>query len=184
MQTTLVDRTEGSESLPHEGEPAFPHYAIQVRHQCERMVEQTLSHRGFVPFLPLFKDRRRWSDRIMELETPLFPGYIFCSFDLKNRLPVLSSPGVLGIIGAGKHPLPIDAHELEAVRAMAQRGRDVQPCAGEPGQTIRVGSGPLHGVEGTLVEVRGKRRLVVRISILDRSISAIVDASEVELITK
>lgn len=157
----------------------LPHYAIQVRYQYERVVEESLKLRGLSPFLPLFKQRRKWSDRVMEVDTPLFPGYIFCPFDLKNRVPVLSSPGVVGIVGAGKRPLAVDCAELAAVRAMTLRGIDVQPCSAVPGQKIRIGSGPLKGLEGALLEVRGKHRLVVRISILNRSISAIIDGSEV-----
>lgn len=155
-----------------------PQYALQVRYRYERQVEQSLRVRGFVPFLPVFKVRRRWSDRTMEIETPLFPGYVFCSMDLGNRMPVLSTPGVVGIVAAGKQPLPVDPHELEAVRAMIVRGIDVQPCFATPGQKVRIGTGPLKGIEGFLLQARGKNRLVVRISILNRSISVIIDGSE------
>ena len=155
-----------------------PQYALQVRYRYERQVEQSLRVRGFAPFLPLFKSRRRWSDRTMEIETPLFPGYVFCSMDLGNRMPVLSTPGVVGIVAARKQPLPVDPYELEAVRAMIVRGIDVQPCFATPGQKVRIGTGPLKGIEGCLVQLRGKNRLVVRISILNRSISAIIDGSE------
>jgi transcription antitermination factor NusG len=155
-----------------------PQYALQVRYRYERQVEQSLRVRGFAPFLPVFKSRRRWSDRITEIETPLFPGYVFCSMDLGNRMPVLSTPGVVGIVAAGKQPLPVDPYELEAVRAMIVRGIDVQPCFATPGQKVRIGTGPLKGIEGSLLQVRGKNRLVVRISILNRSISAIIDGSE------
>jgi transcription antitermination factor NusG len=156
----------------------LPHYALQVRYRYERNVEQSLRVRGFVPFLPLYKNRRRWSDRIMEIETPLFPGYVFCSMDLGNRLPVLSTPGVVGIVAAGKQPLPVNPDELESVRAMVLRGIDVQPCSAALGQKIRIGAGPLKGIEGSLLQVRGKNRFVVRISILNRSISAVVEGSE------
>lgn len=93
-------------------------------------------------------------------------------------MPVLSTPGVVGIVAAGKQPLPVDPCELEAVRAMIVRGIDVQPCFATPGQKVRIATGPLKGMEGSLLQVRGKNRLVVRISILNRSISAIIDGSE------
>jgi transcription antitermination factor NusG len=176
---TILTDIEDSEPVDCAAHLDVAHYAIQVRYQYERIVEESLKIRGFSPFLPMFKRRRRWSDRVMETETPLFPGYIFCAFDLKNRLPVLSSPGVVGIVGAGKRPVPVDSNELAAVRAMTLRGIDVQPCSALPGQRIRIGSGPLEGLEGALLEIRGKHRLVVRISILNRSISAIIDGSEV-----
>jgi len=115
---------------------------------------------------------------MMEIDTPLFPGYVFCSMDLENRMPVLSTPGVVGIVAAGKQPLAVDPKELDAVRAMLLRGIDVQPCSAAPGQKVKIGAGPLKGIEGSLLQVRGKNRLVVRISILNRSISAIIEGSE------
>jgi transcription antitermination factor NusG len=164
--------------LPVGKDAERPHYALQVRYRYEKQVEQSLRLRGFCPFLPLYKSRRRWSDRITEIDTPLFPGYVFCSLDLGNRMPVLSTPGVVGIVAAGRQPLAVDPHEIEAVRAMIVRGIDVQPCSATPGQKVRIGTGPLKGIEGFLLQVRGKNRLVVRISILNRSISAIIDGSE------
>lgn len=155
-----------------------PHYAIQVRYRYERVVERMLQLRGLSPFVPVYKKRQKWSDRIVEIEIPLFPGYVFCPLNLANRLPVLSAPGVISIVGAGKQPLPIDPSELEAVRAMVLRGTDVQPCRVSLGQRVRIASGPLKGIEGTLVQMRGKDRLVVSISLLNRSISATIDGAE------
>src|SRR6266487_1096561 len=79
----------------------FPHYAIEVRHRHERTVERWLRLQGLSPFLPALKNARQWSDRVVEIEIPLFPRYVFCPIDLKNRLPILTAPGVLGIVGAG-----------------------------------------------------------------------------------
>jgi len=153
-------------------------YAIQARCRHERSVERWLRARGYDPFVPLYKDRRKWSDRTAEIETPLFPGYVFCSFDVKARLPILSTPGVLGIVGIGKQPLSVDPRELDAIRAMLASGIDVQPCRMSPGQRVRIESGPLTGIEGVLLDVRGKNRLVVSISLLERSVSAIVDGHQ------
>lgn len=149
-----------------------PHYAVQVLYRRERVVAEMLEGYGYKPFLPVYKERHKWSDRVAQIELPLFPGYIFCPIDLDNKLPVLSTPGVLGIVGAGKLPIPVDSKELDALRTIVFGGVDVSPCQALPGQRVRIEGGPLHGLKGELVHTRGAARFVVSISLLNRSVSA------------
>ncbi len=72
--------------------PKDPWYAVQIRPRTEKLVAQVLDHKGFENYLPLYKARRRWSDRLKEMELPLFPGYIFCRLDFSRRiLPLLTT---------------------------------------------------------------------------------------------
>ena len=71
-------------------------------------------------------------------ELPLFPGYLFCRFDVRDRLlPILTTPGVIGIVGAGKTPVPVDDEEIEAIRAILRSGLAVQPLAVPPASAPR-----------------------------------------------
>ncbi|PYV81621.1 MAG: hypothetical protein DMG05_29645, partial [Acidobacteria bacterium] len=63
--------------LPNTGVQWF---ALVVRSQHEKMVASVLHSKGYEEFLPLYTVKRRWSDRIKQLELPLFPGYVFCRF--------------------------------------------------------------------------------------------------------
>src|ERR1035437_10166011 len=93
-------------------------YALRVQSRLAGLVSTTLRGKGYEEFFPLYCSERRWSDRIKKIELPLFPGYLFCRFDVSDRLlPILSTPGVICIVGAGKTPIPIDDEEIEAVRA-------------------------------------------------------------------
>ena len=152
-------------------------YAIQVRSKLGSVASATLRGKGYEEFLPLYRSRRRWSDRIKELDLPLFPGYLFCRFNVSDRLmPILTTPGVIGIIGAGKTPIPIDDEEIEAVRAILRSG-----LAAQPYPFLRVGSrvylegGPLAGVEGIITNADKVYRLVVSISLLQRSVAVAID---------
>ena len=147
-------------------------YAIKVRSQHEDVVARHLRVRGLESFLPLYRQQHRWSDRFKEIDLPLFPGYVFCQFDPKNRLPVLTVPGVVHIVGAGKNPVPIDETEMDAVRAAVKSGVPRQPWPFlEIGQRVRIEYGPLCGIEGILLGFRGNRRLVLSISLLQRSVA-------------
>src|SRR5437867_6253017 len=73
-------------------------YALQIRPRWESLVAAHLRYRGYEPFLPTYQAKRRWADRIKILDSPLFPGYLFCQFNLNTRMPILTTPGVSGIV--------------------------------------------------------------------------------------
>src|SRR5262245_45858337 len=140
-------------------------YAVQTRAQHEKIVAQTLAGKGYEELLPLYNCRRRWSDRIKELELPLFPGYVFCRFDLEQRLPILVTPGVHHIVGIGKVPWPVEESEIAAIQSLVRTGLPTEPWRFlEAGQFVRIDSGPLEGMEGFLLSVRKPYRLVVSVT--------------------
>jgi transcription antitermination factor NusG len=151
---------------------SYQWYAVRVRSQHEDVVAMHLRVRGVEAFLPLYRRRRRWSDRFKEIELPLFPGYVFCQFDPNNRLPVLTVPGVVHVVGAGKTPLPIDEAEITAIQAALKSGLPAQPAPFlEIGQRVRIENGPLCGIEGILLGFKGHHRLVLSITLLQRSVA-------------
>ncbi|HYL36168.1 MAG TPA: UpxY family transcription antiterminator [Bryobacteraceae bacterium] len=155
---------------------AHPWFAVRVRSNFERIVEAHLRQRGYEQFAPSYKLERLWSDRKKEIDHFLFPGYVFCRFDPNDRLPVLTVPGVVGLVGFGKVPAPIPDQEMERVRRMVQSGLLVSPWPFlEVGQSVLIERGPLAGMEGILIDAKGKFRLVVSIQLLKRSVSAEVD---------
>jgi transcription antitermination factor NusG len=153
-------------------------YAVRVRSRFENVVARHLHARGYQLFLPLYKCQRQWSDRLREIELPLFPGYVFCQFNPVNRLPILSIPGVVHLVGVGEVPVPVDETEIAAIQTAIRSGLSARPWSFlKVGQRVRIERGPLFGVEGILVEVRGLRRLVLSISLLQRSVAVQVDAA-------
>ncbi|MDP8989482.1 MAG: hypothetical protein M3N41_05295, partial [Acidobacteriota bacterium] len=113
---------------PHSAQQ-FPWYGIRTRSNHENVAAIVLSGKGYDPYLPLYRVRRRRADSIVESEHPLFPGYLFCRFDAKKRLPVLMTTGVISVLGFGKEPVPIPDEEIGAVRAVLRSGLLTEPCA-------------------------------------------------------
>jgi transcription antitermination factor NusG len=129
-----------------------------------------LNGKGYEPFVPQYKSRRVWSDRTVELEFPLFPGYIFCRFDATARLPILTTAGVIKIVGTSKEPLPIEADDIDAVQQIVQSGFKAEPHPFIPaGTRVKVQSGPLAGVEG-VVQGYKNRQLILSIGLIQRSV--------------
>src|SRR5438093_11350504 len=93
----------------------LPWFAVQVKSTHEKRVTSLLQYQTYVCFLPLYTSRRRWSDRIKSVELPLFPGYVFTRFTPPARLPLLTTPRVISIVGIGAIPTPIDECEIAAI---------------------------------------------------------------------
>jgi transcription antitermination factor NusG len=162
-----------------------PWYAVRVKSRHENTVASHLLGRGYQAFLPLYKSRNRWSDRFKEVELPLFPGYVFCRFNPLNRLPVLTIPGVVYVVGAGRTLLPIDETEIAAIQTAVKSGLPSQPWPFlQIGHRVRIEHGPLSGVEGILLGFRGNQRLVLSITLLQRSVAVQVDSSWVRAISQ
>ena len=151
-------------------------YAIRVRSNCEKVVSLTLSGKGYATFLPSYRKLSRWSDRNKQIELPLFPGYVFSSFDINRRLPVLMTPGILSIIGVGSTPEPVQEEELSAIRRFIASGSPVEPWPFvKVGDAVVVDCGPMAGLEGILAQVKNRYRLVVSLTLLQRSIAVEID---------
>src|SRR5271155_733837 len=158
----------------------LPWYALQVRTRYERAVAAYLTGLDYEWFLPVFKDRKRWSDRIKQIEIPLFPGYLFCRFDAQKRLPILKIPGVVQIVGYNRQPISVDESEIAAIQTLVASGVPNQPCSFvEIGDRVRIESGPLRGLQGILVEARGRHKFVLSVSLLQRSVAVEIDSISV-----
>lgn len=162
---------------------SYPWFALQVRTRYETGVAEHLEGKGYDWFLPLYKARRRWSDRVKEMDLPLFPGYLFCRFNPYDRLPILKTPGVTQIVGYNHVPVPVDEQEIDAIRRLVVSGLPNFPCPYfEVGSKVRIEAGALRGVEGVLTEVKGKRRLVLSITLLQRAVAVEINSDAVSLV--
>jgi transcription antitermination factor NusG len=154
-------------------------FALHTKLNRERHVAEMLRGKGYEEFVPSYRARRKWADRYKETDLPLFPGYVFCRFDPFRRLPILVTPGVVQVVGNGRVPAPIDDSEIEAIRAAASSsGVEPWPYL-KVGERVRIESGPLTGLEGILQEVEKSCRIVISVSLLQRSVAVEVDRDRV-----
>lgn len=157
-------------------DPDLRWYAVRVKSNREWTVAAAARGKGVEEFVPRYRVRRQWSDRVKEVELPLFAGYVFCRLDARERLPVLTIPGVVGFVGTREGPLPVDDGEIAALKQIAGAGVAAAPWPYlEAGQRVRIVRGPLRGVEGILAVVKSDYRLVVSVTILQRSVAVEVD---------
>ena len=158
-------------------------FALSVTVRHEKVVSQLLRNKGFEVFLPLYTRRHRYERRVRAFELPLLPGYVFCRTDLSTRAPIVTTPGVLRIVGAGKTPIPVDRDEIRYLQKAAEAGAAMAPHAfWQSGQRGRIVRGPLTGIEGTVIEAKHCMRLVLSVSLLQRSVLLEIDSDCVVLL--
>ena len=164
---------------PRQGSPGW--LAIHTRHQHESLAARSLVYKGFEVFLPQYTSVRQWSDRTRELSAPLFPGYVFLRGAPEHQIRILTTPGVLSVVGFSGIPAIIPDVEIESVRQTVERRVHVEPypflnC----GDWVRVKNGPLEGIEGILVRKKNQFRLVLSVQLLQKSAAVEVDAWSIE----
>jgi transcription antitermination factor NusG len=170
--------TAGSISLL---EPQW--YAIRTRSRHEKMVSEQLELQGIENFLPLIKSTRKWTDRIKEVELPLFSGYTFVRIvpSSRERLRVLKTQGVAGFVGINNQGEPIPDSQIQDVRTLL--ANDV-PFREHPylrvGQRVRIRGGSLDGVEGILSVQNEDQSLVISLEPIQRSLSIRIQGYAVE----
>ena len=151
-------------------------FAVQTRTTHEKRVASLLAYQEYECFLPLYTCRRCWSDRIKQVQLPLFPSYVFCRFNVHARGPILKTPSVIGIAGIAGKPIPVDNHEIAAIQRINGSGLGVSPHPFlQIGHRVRIEGGPLEGLEGIIDDVRRRNRLIVSVGLLQRSVAVQID---------
>lgn len=151
-------------------------FAVQVRARREQSTAKILSGKGYETLLPMYELRRRSGSRLRSFEAPLFPGYVFCHFDVSKRLPILVTPGVVAIVSRGRVPVPVEHSAIDAIKTLVTSGVQAEPWPYlEVGERVRIEDTALQGVEGILLGLKGSRRVIVSVSLLRRSVALEID---------
>jgi transcription antitermination factor NusG len=173
-ETQTISETENS-----------PWFVIWAGSRAEKKVEQRLQALGMSPWLPVVKERHRWSDRWREVELPLFPGYLFARATSPDWHKILRIPGVLTVINQrGKPALLADSFVKSLRDAIGREGAVPEPVTDAvdyaPGDEVIVQEGALSGVRGIVRERRSGRQLVLWVAEIGRGVAFTIGSSLVK----
>ncbi|MBI4542181.1 MAG: UpxY family transcription antiterminator [Gemmatimonadetes bacterium] len=160
-------------------------YACRTKARQEKTAARSLAGRGLETYLPLYDRLRQWADRKKTVLWPLFTGYVFARFTLRDQHAVLSAPGVATIVRVDGRPTPIPDSDIENVRRFAAalsatRVDPVQVRYPRRGERVTVASGPFAGVEGVVVRRGGRQRVIISVRGLRQSFAVTVQVRELE----
>jgi transcription antitermination factor NusG len=164
-------------------EPGAPNrkwYAIRVASNFEKSTAQALHGKAIEALLPLCRQRSNRHGNLRTIERPLFPGYVFGRFDVRDRVSVLTIPGVVHIVSAGRTPVPLDDGEAAALKRIGESRLPVEPWPFlKVGQRVWIERGPLRGLEGIILKFKGAYWLIASVTLLERSVAVLIDRESV-----
>lgn len=158
-------------------------YALYTRSRFEKKIDDDFRRRGIECFLPLVEEVRLWSDRKKKVLEPLFRGYIFVRTDLRNKVSILQTDGIVRFVGVRNTPSPVPEHQINWVRILAGSPdairREEYVSVGE---VVRITAGQFKGVEGFVMKVKDTARVAVSLSCIAQSVSVEVPQEFLERI--
>jgi transcriptional antiterminator NusG len=159
-------------------------YVIHTCGKHETKVEINLQKKGLEIFLPRTAVLSRRRDRKRLLQVPLFPGYVFAHVQLSHETysHIIKSPGVVRLLGWNGEFYPVPQDTIDSIRIMLASRRSCYPWENlQQGQCVRIVEGPLAGAIGRVERINGKkRRLVVTVELLSRSVAVDLENEAVE----
>lgn len=159
-----------------------PWHVLHVVANHEKRVAQHLAVRSLEHYLPLYTERSRRVDRSIQLERPLFTGYVFIRFPLESRIAVISTPGVLRLLGNDDRDT-VSASEIERIRNGLASGCLMRPHRGvSRGTRVRVHGGVFEGVEGVVTELRRPCNVIIALASTQQAFSLTVELGDIEVI--
>jgi len=161
-----------------------PWHVLHVLSNHEKKVAKHLGIRSVEHYLPVYREKVRWTDRTTVTERPLFSGYIFARFDFQSRIPVISTPGVLRLLGKQRWDL-VEDEELEKIRTGLAKGLLLRPHPNlTVGAKVRIRSGVFEDVEGSVSELRQQCKVVITLAAVRQCFSLEVDLDQLEILSK
>ena len=158
-------------------------FAVQTRSRHEKKVNSELREKGIHSFLPLHREKHRWSDRHRWVELPMFSRYLFVRVPLtpESRTRVLQTAGVVHFVGANGRGTPIPDEQIESLHAIVSHR--IPTTLHEflrVGERVRIRGGALEGIEGILSAIHNDRNLIVSVDLIEKSVAIRIDGFEVE----
>jgi len=161
-----------------------PWQVLHVLANHEKRVAQHLDFRSVEHYLPLYTERVKWTDRTVVAERPLFSGYVFVRAIPRNRISIISTPGVLRLLGDEERDT-VSCSELDQIRDGLARGLLLRPhpCV-SVGTSVRVRNGVFAGAEGLVTELRQQCRVVISLAAVNQCFSLEIELGEIEVLKK
>jgi transcription antitermination factor NusG len=155
-------------------------FALITKYRHEKNVNALLSEKGYDSYLPLCDQIRYWSDRKKKVKVPLFNCYLFVNIDLKDRIPVLQTEGVVRFVSFENRPASIPDYQIEWIKNLLNGQRKIEATTDFfEGQKVRVVYGPLYGMEGIYIKNRSRSRLLINLDGILQSLIVEINADEI-----
>jgi len=150
---------------------------VRSKPRSEKVAHNELVKKNIEAYLPLLKERRKWSDRKKWVEFPLFSSYLFARIDIKDSIFVLQARGVNTIVKFGKQIAIVQNSVIKAIRLAMEGGYQLEPVEYfVEGNRVEVVAGPMKGIKGIVAKLRGQNRLIIKIDAIQQALSIQIES--------
>ena len=150
---------------------------VRSKPRSEKVAHNELVKKNIESYLPLLKERRKWSDRKKWVEFPLFSSYLFARIDIKDSIFVLQTQGVNTIVKFGEQIAIVQNSVIEAIKLAMEGGYQLEPVEYfVEGNRVEVVAGPMKGIKGIVAKLRGQNRLIIKIYAIQQALSIQIES--------
>lgn len=160
-------------------------HVVYTKSRSEKKVIDELGYNNIDCYLPLQKKLRQWKDRKKWVEMPLLPGYCFVNISRKEYDKVLQLNNVVHYITFERKAAIIKQSEIDSLKKMlAQQDFEVDVTQDnfKPGKRVEIMEGPMVGLQGELIEFRGKNKFALRIEQIDTLLTVEIPANQLSAV--
>ena len=146
--------------------------AVYTKSRHEQIVVNELNKKNIESYCPMFKERRQWSDRKKWVHFPLFRSYVFANIEINENIYVLQTIGVNKIVKFQEKISIIPDQVIDNIKNIIEGGYNVeQTDYFIKGDEVRVVSGPLKGLDGVVLDLRGANKIIIKIEAIQQAFS-------------
>ncbi|OFY04520.1 MAG: hypothetical protein A2W93_04790 [Bacteroidetes bacterium GWF2_43_63] len=145
-------------------------YVAYTAPRAEKKVSLRLKDQGINHYLPVKKSLRQWTDRKKWVEEPLFPSYIFVQVDQKEYFKAINTDGLVCYIRFEGKAAKLREQTIADIRRIAEAGlmAEMVDEIPQPGTQYSINAGPLKGISGMVVRLKGKSHFVLEVEELGK----------------
>lgn len=154
-------------------------WVAHTKSRNEKALAHDLVAKNISYFLPMTWKVQRRSHRTFRSLLPLFSGYLFFCGRETERVELLRTNRVAGVIEVKNQDKLLD--ELVQFERALRAGAPLTPYKYiKAGQRCRVIAGPLLGLEGIVIQIKNVARLLLQIDMLGQAASVEIDIDLIE----
>jgi len=155
--------------------------AVYTKSRHEQIVINELNKKNIESYCPMFKERRQWSDRKKWVHFPLFRSYVFANIEIKENIYVLQTIGVNKIVQFQKKISIIPNQVIDNIKNIIKGGYKVEQADYFiKGDEVCVVSGPLKGLDGVVLDLRGANKIIIKIEAIQQALSVEISSGRLK----
>lgn len=157
-------------------------YALRVKARSEKWVQDRLEKLGIFSYVPINEYTRMYARKIRKVAKPLITGYVFVFSNQKRFSDIFQIPYTGKFISEFGIPAVIPVSEIDLLKRITGEviGQFELSDSYTVGDMVEVISGNLAGIKARVLDIKGKKRIIVSLDSIAMGLEIHVDPSHVQ----